>query len=81
MGAVVPLVFRRLGIDPAVGGFGAADHDAQRRLVSAALFWDCCVFLVGVGDGGVFSHLPAYATVDSRLTLIWSACFIAWAKS
>ena len=27
------------------------------------------------------SHLSAYTTVDSRSTLIWSACFIAWAKS
>ena len=27
------------------------------------------------------ARLSAYVTVDSRSTLIWSACFIAWAKS
>lgn len=29
-------------------GFGAADYDAQRRVVAAAVFWDCGVFLVGM---------------------------------
>ena len=45
MGTVVPLVFRPLGIDRP--WFGAADHDAQRWLVPAALFGDRHVFLLG----------------------------------
>ena len=31
-------------------GFGAADYDAQRWVVAAAVFWDCGVFLIGEGD-------------------------------
>ena len=70
MGAVVPLVFRHIG-DQSGCGFGAADHDAQRWVVAAAIFWDCGVFLVRVGDGCV-SQLHSGSDMYRKAIKPWS---------
>ena len=51
MGAVVPLVFRRIGVDPAVasGPLITTLNDGLSLLLYFH-FWDCGVFLVRVGD-------------------------------